>query len=302
MESNKPTTDASITPYQLLRKLEWRVRHTADATFTGEYRSAFRGRGREFDQVVKHEYGDDIRDIDWNVTARRGELYRKKFIEERELTTVLLFDDSLSLQFGSGQSSKREALLEMAGLFSLLSAGNRDRMGFWHATPQGEAHQEPVRGRNRIVMTAARLLNQPVPQIEEGGEVDIDWKLFYRAFPRHSLVIWLGDFAPRPIPSGWAALRRRYQVIGVRVDDPWERELPKGGQLNALDPTSGELIPFDLNARANRRRHQAWCEERDAYFQTLFPAPTQRLAVTANEDLLEALVRFFHTRMHQVRL
>ncbi len=288
-----------ITPYQLLRKLEWRVRHTADAMFTGEYRSAFRGRGREFDQVVKHEYGDDVRDIDWNVTARRGELYRKKFIEERELTTVLLFDDSLSLQFGSGQCSKRDALLEMAGLFALLSAGNRDRMGFWHATPQGEAHQEPVRGRNRIVTTAASLLNQPIPKIEDGGDVKIDWRLFYRAFPRHSLVIWLGDFAPGPIPPGWAALRRRYQVIGVRVDDPWERELPKGGQLNALDPASGDLIPFDLNARANRRRHQVWVEEREQTFQSLFPAPTQRLAVTAGEDLLEALVRFFHTRMHQ---
>jgi len=218
------------------------------------------------------------------------------------LTTVLLFDDSLSLQFGSGQCSKRDALLEMAGLFALLSAGNRDRMGFWHATPQGEAHQEPVRGRNRIVTTAASLLNQPIPKIEDGGNVEIDWRLFYRAFPRHSLVIWLGDFAPGPIPPGWAALRKRYQVIGVRVDDPWERELPKGGQLNALDPASGDLIPFDLNARANRRRHQAWVEEREQTFQSLFPAPTQRLAVTAGEDLLEALVRFFHTRMHQRKL
>jgi len=134
------------TPSSLLRKLEWRVRHTADALLGGEYRSVFRGRGREFDQVVKYEFGDDVRDIDWNVTARRGEPYRKQYIEERQLTVVLLFDDSLSLQFGSGSRSKRDTLLELAGLFALLSAGNRDRAGFWHALPHSHLVREPVRG------------------------------------------------------------------------------------------------------------------------------------------------------------
>ena len=132
-------------PQSLLRKLEWRVRHTADSLLGGEYRSTFRGRGREFDQVVKYEFGDDVRDIDWNVTARLGEPYRKKFVEERELTTVLLFEDSLSLQFGSGRRTKRNTALEMAGSFALLCAGNRDRAGFWHATPSTHLMREPVR-------------------------------------------------------------------------------------------------------------------------------------------------------------
>ena len=268
----------------------------------GDYRTAFRGRGREFDQVVKYEYGDDIRDIDWNVTARLGELYRKKFIEERELTTVLLFDDSLSLQFGSGERSKRETLLEAASLFALLSAGNRDRMGFWHATPQREFVQQPVRGRTRIVTTAATLLNQPLPRLRDGGEVAIDWKLFFRAFPRHSLVIWLGDFPPRDLPPAWSARRRRYQMIGVRADDPWEVELPKAGRIAAVDPSSGALLDFDVSSGANRRRHARWVTEREARWQELFPAPTERLTLSTGDDLLEALVRFFRTRMHQVRL
>jgi len=139
-------TTASLVTSQLalLRQLEWRVRHAVENVLSGEYRSAFRGRGMEFDQVVKYTFGDDIRDIDWNVTARLGEPYRKKFIEEREVSLLLLFEDSVSLQFGSGAQSKREALLELAGLVMLLSAVNRDRVGFVHASPAGYTFREAI--------------------------------------------------------------------------------------------------------------------------------------------------------------
>ena len=141
-------------PLTLLRQLEWRVRHAVENVLSGEYRSAFRGRGMEFDQVVKYEFGDDVRDIDWNVTARLGEPYRKKFVEEREVTLLLVFEDSPSLHFGSGAQSKREALLELAGLVMLLGAVNRDRVGFVHAAPGGTMVREPVRGRGRILHLA----------------------------------------------------------------------------------------------------------------------------------------------------
>ena len=289
------------TPSSLLRKLEWRVRHTADALLGGEYRSVFRGRGREFDQVVQYEFGDDVRDIDWNVTARRGEPYRKQYIEERQLTVVLLFDDTLSLQFGSGARSKRDTLLELAGLFALLSAGNRDRAGFWHALPHSHLVREPVRGRTAIIETAATLLGQPVPELDAGGDVNIDWKRFFHTFPRHSVVLWLGDFAPRPVPPAWAALRRRYQMIGLRVEDPWERVLPQRGRLTAVDPLSGELVPFDPTSKASRARHAMWVRARDAYWQELFPSPVERLTVSTEDDLLEAVIRFFRARMQAVK-
>jgi uncharacterized protein (DUF58 family) len=288
-------------PASLLRKLEWRVRHTADSLLGGEYRSAFRGRGREFDQVVQYEFGDDVRDIDWNVTARRGEAYRKQYIEERQLTVVLLFDDSLSLQFGSGTRSKRDTLLELAGLFALLSAGNRDRAGFWHALPDRYLVREPVRGRSAIIETAATLLGHPLPDIDAGGEIDIDWKRFFHTFPRHSVVLWLGDFAPRPLPPAWAALRRRYQMIGLRVEDPWERVLPQAGSLTAVDPVSGELLPFDTSSKASRARHAMWVRARDAYWQELFPSPVERLTVSAEDDLVQAVVRFFRARMQVLK-
>ena len=251
--------------------------------------------------MVKYEYGDDVRDVDWNVSARLGELYRKKFIEERELTVVILMEDTPSLQFGSGQRTKREALLELAGLFALTAAGNRDRVGFWHATPAGHHVRQPVRGRVNIVRTAATLLGQPVPKLEDGPEASLEWKLFFHAFPKHSIVLWLGDFPPRPVGPGWAALRKRYEMIGVRVDDPWDIQLPSLGILPAVDPESGEVLAFDMGTKDSQQRHARWVAEREAAWQEWFPSPLQRLTAGTEGDLLDPLVTFFRRRMQGAR-
>jgi len=295
-----PTATASSStkienPLALLRQLEWRVRHAVENVLSGEYRSAFRGRGMEFDQVVKYEFGDDVRDIDWNVTARLGEPYRKKFVEEREVTLLLVFEDSPSLHFGSGAQSKREALLELAGLVMLLSAVNRDRVGFVHAAPGGHLVREPVRGRGQIMHAAATLLARPAPGPTDGAP-EIPWRFLARAAPKHSVLIWLGDFPPRVAPEGWAVLQRRYQTMGFRVDDPWERSLPTGEAFAAYDPTSGRLVTLEGNA-AERAAHAAWVREREASWQTLFPDALSRLVVGTAENRLDALVRFFHARM-----
>ncbi len=302
------------SPLALLRKLEWRVRHAVENVLSGEYRSAFRGRGMEFDQVVKYEFGDDVRDIDWNVTARLGEPYRKKFVEEREVTVMLVFEDTPSLQFGSGAQSKREALLELAGLVLLLGAVNRDRVGFVHVTPDGYTLREPVRGRGPILHAAASLLGAPPPPLtasraqtsglrsqpsgftpQVSTASGIPWRLLARAAPKHSVLIWLGDFAPRPEPDGWPVMRRRYQPMGFRVDDPWERALPEGEAFTAYDPVNARLVSLE-NSPAQRAAHAAWREERDAAWRSLFPDTLTRLVVGTDEDRLDALVRFFHAR------
>ncbi len=303
-------TPASLVTSQLalLKQLEWRVRHAVENVLSGEYRSAFRGRGMEFDQVVKYTFGDDIRDIDWNVTARLGEPYRKKFIEEREVSLLLVFEDSVSLQFGSGAQSKREALMELAGLVMMLGAVNRDRVGFLHASPDGYTLREPVRGRGQILHAAATLLGQPAPAIEnresqpEGSS--IPWRLLAKAAPRHSILIWLGDFPPQPQPStgraapeGWSVLSRRYQTMGFRVDDPWERTLPSDRVLTTYDPVSGQLVTLDGTSSSQRAAHAEWVRQRDDYFRELFPNRLSRLVVGTDQERLDALVRFFHARM-----
>jgi uncharacterized protein (DUF58 family) len=297
-------TPASLVTSQLalLRQLEWRVRHAVENVLSGEYRSAFRGRGMEFDQVVKYTFGDDIRDIDWNVTARLGEPYRKKFIEEREVSLLLLFEDSVSLQFGSGAQSKREALMELAGLVMMLGAVNRDRVGFLHASPAGYTLKEPVRGRGQILHAAAQLLGQPQPELSAiSGQQSagfIPWRLLAKAAPRHSILIWLGDFPPRIEPEGWSVLTRRYQTMGFRVDDPWERELPTERVLTTYDPVAGRLVNLNGSSSAQRAAHAAWVAERDAGFSKIFPNTLSRLTVRTDEERLDALVRFFHARMH----
>lgn len=303
---NPITEHTSVVTSQLalLRQLEWKVRHAVENVLSGEYRSAFRGRGMEFDQVVKYTYGDDIRDIDWNVTARLGEPYRKKFIEEREVTLLLVLEDSVSLQFGSGEKSKREALLELAGLVMLLGAVNRDRVGFLHASPEGYTLKEPVRGRGQILHLAAQLLGKSSPSLEAAAAIDplsstamVPWRLLAHAAPRHSILIWLGDFPPRVAPEGWSVLSRRYQTMGFRVDDPWDRELPHTRVLTAYDPTTGRLVNLNGASAAQRAAHAAWVGQREQAFRDLFPNPLSRLVVGTGEDRLEALVRFFHARM-----
>jgi uncharacterized protein (DUF58 family) len=290
-----PESSTTQSPLALLRQLEWRVRHAVENMLSGEYRSTFRGRGMEFDQVVRYEFGDDVRDIDWNVTARLGEAYRKKFVEEREVTLLLVFEDSPSLHFGSGAQSKREALLELAGLVMLLGAVNRDRVGFVHAGPGGNLIREPVRGRGAILQAAATLLGRPAPE-PTAGMPSIPWRFLARAAPKHSVLLWLSDFPPRSEPEGWAVLQRRYQTMGFRVDDPWERALPAQEAFAAYDPTSGRLVTLEGSA-AERAAHAEWCEERDATWRRLFPAPLSRLVVGTDENRLDALVRFFHARM-----
>jgi uncharacterized protein (DUF58 family) len=299
-----PTTPPTIpggptVPLALLRRLEWRVRHAVETVLSGEYRSAFRGRGMEFDQVVKYEFGDDVRDIDWNVTARLGEPYRKKFVEEREVTLLIVFEDSPSLQFGSGAQSKREALMELAGLVMLLGAVNRDRVGFVHAAPGGHLFREPVRGRGPILHAAASLLSRPAPDLAAPGPaaVPIPWRLLARAAPRHTILVWLGDFSTRPAPEGWPLMQRRYQTMGFRVDDPWERALPAQETFAAYDPLAGRLVLLDGSA-AQRGAHAQWRAEREAAWSALFPDRRSRLVVTTGEDRLNALVKFFHARLH----
>lgn len=302
------TRDSKIeNPLALLRQLEWRVRHAVENVLSGEYRSTFRGRGMEFDQVVKYEFGDDVRDLDWNVTARLGEPYRKKFVEEREVTLLVLFADTPSLQFGSASVSKREALLELAGFVMLLGAVNRDRVGFVHASPAGHTFREPVRGRGAILHAAASLLAQPPPPLDSptahaptspapAPAAGIPWRLLSRAAPKHSVLLWLGDFPPQPVPEGWPVLQRRYQTMGFRVDDPWERALPDRGLFAAYDPAAGRLVTLE-NSAAERAAHATWRAERERSWHTLFPDPLSRLVVSTTENRLDALVRFFNARM-----
>jgi uncharacterized protein (DUF58 family) len=253
----------------------------------------------EFDQVVKYAYGDDVRDIDWNVTARLGEPYRKKFVEEREVTVLIVFDDTPSLQFGSGAVTRREALLELAGLLLLLGSVNRDRVGLAHLRPGfAPALFPPVHGRGPIHHLAARLFAAEPPALStpSASSSGLNLSALTALTPRHSIVVWLSDHPARPLPEGWAALSRRFTLLGLRVDDPWDRDYPEdAGEIAAFDPLSGRLVTLG-RGHAERRAHARWREQRDASFAAHFPDPFSRHVVGTDENRLDSLVRFFRRR------
>lgn len=282
---------------KLLRKLEWRLEKAVENHLVGDYRSVFRGRGMEFDQVVKYEFGDDIRDIDWNVTARLGEPFRKRFIEERELVVLLVFEDSLSLQFGSGARTKRDALLELAGLLLLLASINRDRIGIVYVSPGSYHYTAPMIGKGAIFDAATTLFARPAPSLSDTRPAEPPWRFLATAAPVNSMMVFLGDFAPRQSPREWPAMMQRYQPIGFRVEDPWERELPATKPITAYDPVTQRVVAIDASSSVQRAAHASWVASRDAAYARFFPRQKNRLTVTPDASMTDAVVGFFHTHM-----
>jgi uncharacterized protein (DUF58 family) len=278
----------------LLRRLEWRARHAVTTSVSGDYRSAFRGRGMEFDQVVKYQWGDDPRDIDWNVTARLGEPYRKRFVEERDLSVLFVFEDSPALQFGSAGRTRRQTLLETAALLMLISSINKDRIAVLYSAPGRSWLQRALPGRKDALRIASLLLAQGAPTLDGPPGCELQWHLMRTVVPRGSVLLWFGPFVPSPLPEGWRELQRRYQTVGVRADDAWDRELPENAQFAAYDPIAGCLTTLNTSAPGERAAYRRWRGQREAHFAYLFPQLTDRLKVSNTEDPLQALVAYFH--------
>jgi uncharacterized protein (DUF58 family) len=283
-----------MNPTGLLQRLEWRARHAVTTSVSGDYRSAFRGRGMEFDQVVKYEWGDDPRDIDWNVTARLGEPYRKRFIEERDLSVILVVEDSPALQFGTEGRTRRDTLLEAAALLMLISSINKDRVGLWYVSPGRSWFQRALPGRKDIMRVTSMLLSQPAPALDGPPQCQVPWHMMRKVASRGSVLLWLGPFIPAPLPEGWRELQRRYQTVGVRADDQWDVELPEDTRLAAYDPVAGRLTTLDTSAPAQRSAHRRWRGEREAHFTHLFARHDERLKILNTEDPLQAVVAYFH--------
>ncbi len=286
-----------VSSSQLLRRLEWRLEHEVETQLIGEYFSIFRGRGMEFDEVVKYQFGDDIRDIDWNVTARLGEPYRKKFVEERELVVVLVIEDSLSLQFGSGARTKREALFELAALIMLLASLNRDAISVAHVQPGGYRINDRVRGRSAVFHTATELMDRPAPDLTDTRQLATPWDVLATCAPNHSMLVVLGDFPPREVPREWRQIVQRFCPVGFRVEDPWERELPGKKPLTVYDPTTNRVVVMDPRSNVHRHAHAEWMAQRDATFAHMFPRSKDRLIITPDESIIDSMVHFFHAHM-----
>jgi uncharacterized protein (DUF58 family) len=278
-----------------VRRIEITTRHLVRDIVAGEYASAFRGRGVEFAEVREYQPGDDIRSIDWNVTARLGTAYVKRHLEERELTVMFAVDYSASGSFGSRRRAKLETGLEVAAVLALAAARSNDRIGALCFTDRAERYIPPAKGRRQ----ALRVISELLAYDPAGRGTDLGASLsgLDGVLRRRSVLFILSDF----MADGWGGaldrLARRHDVVAVRLADPRERELPDAGLAAMADPETGAWTWVDTSSAAVR----AHFARAAAAFEAELEGELRRrgadlLPLDTTDPYGEALVAFFRRR------
>lgn len=246
---------------QRVARLELKARHLARSCFAGLYRSAFRGQGMEFAEVREYAEGDDIRLIDWNVSARSQSLYVKRMIEERERNVLVVLDVSGSLNFGSARRTKFDLMLEIAALFVLAAFNARDRVSLALARSHIELYIPPAKGWNH----AACLIRHMAASEPDGSSEDLEavWSFLNAAAVPRSLVILMTDFqAPLRPSNAFAVVCRKHELVVAMASDPREWRLPRVGRIWLRNPESGEVSLLDTNRDDLRRAYEKNAQER----------------------------------------
>jgi uncharacterized protein (DUF58 family) len=282
-----------------LKRIEIHTARLANEQLAGGYHSVFKGRGMAFAEVRQYAPGDDVRFIDWNVSARMGDTYVKVFTEEREMTVMLLVDLSASGHFGSVAGTKLETVIEVAALLAFSAIRNGDRVGLILFTDRVERFMPPKKGKAHVMRVLTEILNAK----PEGKGTDLNpaLELLGKVAKRRSLAFVVSDF----MAQGWEhRLRvacRKHDIIPVEVSDPREEDLPDLGLMLAEDLETGELVEVDTSDRAVRERfHQRFAKarvEREQLFQRL---RMDQVAVRTTEDCVRPLSNLFRTRMRRM--
>lgn len=267
--------------------------------FAGEYSSAFRGRGMEFSEVREYEPGDDVRAIDWNVTARAGRPFIKRFQEERELTVMLALDMSSSLAFGSGERLKSRVAAELCAMLALAATRSNDKVGLLVFGGGQEVHLPARKGSNH----ALRIMREVLGYRAGGASARMSEPLeeLRRTLRRRAVVFLISDFLTDLSYDAFVAplslLRRKHDVTAISVTDRRERELPRSGLYELEDAETGQRAVVDASSGRVRRAFEASAVRREkALDNALARAKVDRLQIEAGEDYAHALMRFFRMR------
>ena len=286
-----------------MRQLEIRTRRLVNETLVGEYHSVFKGRGMDFDEVREYIAGDEVRTIDWNVTARAGRPFVKKFTEERELTILLVVDISASGNFGSGAQSKRDLAAELASLLAFSAIRNSDKVGLLLYTDRIEQFLPPKKGRRHVLRVVREILfHEPVGRGTDGVKA-LD--VVNHVLHRRAIVFMISDFQSpgdptRAIGAMRRAMRqtnRRHDLVAVHIEDARERTLPNLGVLALQDSETGAVIELDTADPKVRSRFEREAAERVRSLVNDFRAEgVDTLELDTNAPYLPALQRFFKSR------
>ena len=304
-ESGVPGKGVPREVLRQVRLIELRTRGLVDNVFGGEYQSVFRGQGIEFAEVREYQPGDDIRTIDWNVTARMGQPFVKQYVEERELTLLLVVDLSGSEQFGTRTRFKAELAAEIGAVIALSAASNNDRTGLLIFTDRVEHSVPPKKGRRHVL----RLIRDVLAFRPQGRGTDLAGALDYagRVLPHRAIVFVLSDFhiGAEDEPLFDRTLRvvsRRHDVVAVKISDPRELELPDAGLLRLRDPETGEVRVVDTGSREVRQRFRATAIARDAAMRRRFRRlGVDEIEVATDRPYAPPLLEFFERRARAAR-
>jgi uncharacterized protein (DUF58 family) len=282
-----------------IRRIQIYSARTVNDVLAGQYRSVFKGRGIEFSEVREYQVGDDIRSIDWNVTARMNRPYVKQFSEERELTVMLLVDASGSGRFGSFSQTKNEIAAEIAALIAYSAIRNNDKVGLIIFTDRVEKFVPPKKGRSHVLRVIREVLYfQP-----EGKKTDITSAVEYlmQVGSRRSVAFFISDFIASGYEKKLSVANLRHDIIAVHILDPREMELPRVGLLRIEDPEDGEIILVNTRNAKMRKNFESLNKKRLTEMARKFRSMNiDRVEIRTNASYVDPLVRFF--RMRERRL
>jgi uncharacterized protein (DUF58 family) len=280
--------------------LELRTRGLVNSLFTGEYRSVFKGQGMEFSEVREYQAGDEVRSIDWNVTARMQRPYVKRYIEERELTVMLAVDVSGSERFGTRRRFKSEVASELAAVLTMSAIRNNDRVGGLMFTDRIEHVVPPRKGRRH----ALRLIRDILAFTPQGRGTDIAGATEYlnKMLSHKAIIFLVSDFLGEQIERPLKLLAQRHDLVAVTVEDPSEKTLPDVGLARFVDPETGAMLDVDTSNPAVRHQYNtAVMEEADKRKHLLRRLAIDEIAVRTDRGIMEPLLRFFRTRETRVQ-
>lgn len=281
--------------FQKIRQIQIRSSHKVDELLAGSWNSAFKGRGIEFEEVRPYQVGDDVRAIDWNVTARNNQPFIKLFREEREMAVQLLVDLSRSLDFGTTTQTKRELVAELGATLAMSAVRNNDKVGLTLFTDEVEKAIPPRKGTRHVLRLIRELLYcQPVGN---GTSIQSAIEHLNRTCKRRSVVFLVSDFFDSGFESALKVAKRKHDIVPITVNDEREKELPNVGLIRLRDNETGELVMVDTASRRNQKRYQEIFEQRMldrvSMFRRLQMEPIQ---LTTGVDIVDPLRKYFHAR------
>ena len=278
-----------------VRQIEIRTKGLVNQVFSGEYHSVFKGRGMEFSEVREYQFGDDIRNIDWNVTARFGHPYIKVFEEERELTVILMVDLSGSLMFGSVSKTKQRIAAELSAILAFSALKNNDKVGLILFTDKIEKFVPPRKGRKHVL----RIIREVLSFEPEGKTTNLKGALEYmnNTIKKKSIAFLLSDFMDEGYEKILRIVGRKHDLIGIVLDDRREKEIPNIGLVKLADAETGAERWIDTSSKRVRSQMISDRKEKEKMRNSIFTrSGLDRIEVTTSSNYIQPLVQFFRRR------